>query len=154
VYGFAAGDPITYSDPYGLAPEEEDCPKCEIKTSTIHTSGSTTTVVNEHAPLTQEHVNSAINEKRRRERTNDSFSSAIIGLIAARLGVPPPAAAVGGYVIGASGSDSQWQYMPQVGDQVTTSVSATPFASTSHQSYVVRRADGTTFRLNGSPWDP
>jgi RHS repeat-associated protein len=25
VYGFAAGDPVTYGDPYGLSPDEDDC---------------------------------------------------------------------------------------------------------------------------------
>ncbi|HEX8361045.1 MAG TPA: RHS repeat-associated core domain-containing protein [Longimicrobium sp.] len=28
LYGFANGDPVTYSDPYGLSAEEHECPPC------------------------------------------------------------------------------------------------------------------------------
>jgi RHS repeat-associated protein len=162
LYGYAGGDPINFSDPFGLCKKknEEAASECppEVAKTTVRSNGgsfgSTTTVTNEYAPLSQEQVEHVINEKRAKERTGDNIAATAVGIVAWRLGLRPGPSIAAGFGVGTLGTNSTWQYMPHVGDQITTTVTTTPWASTNQQSFVVQRADGTILRLSGSPWEP
>ncbi len=150
LYGFANGDPINFADPFGLQTDSTKKEPQVVKTSVeVGASGSSLTVTNEYAPLTQEQSDYIHDEIAYQEGVNGVVAGTVVAL--ATKSWPTgrqimTSAAAGLAMVGTHA------YNPRPGDQVTTTVTTAYGSSASTQRFVVKRADGSTMTYNYIPW--
>ncbi len=150
LYGFANGDPINFSDPFGLSADTTKKEPEVVKTSVeLGASGSSLTVTNEYAPLTQEQADYIHDEIAYQEDLAGVAVGVGVALATKRWGWGRATTAGAGAGLLTAGGHA---YNPRVGDQITTSVTAAYGSAASTQRFVVKRSDGSTLTYNYIPW--
>jgi hypothetical protein len=154
LYGFANGDPVNFRDPFGLSSDSARGP--EVAKTTVLTGGGSTpssiTVSAEYAPLTQGQADDVTNEVARRQRINDAAGGLAVAAIAG-LRVSATAATVVAFLVGAQMiATSDVEYIANVGDEITKTVTSFYGSGISSTSVTVRRQNGSVLTYDHIPW--
>jgi hypothetical protein len=109
-------------------------------------------VSTEYTPLTQGQADYLTNEVARRQRINDAAGGLVVAAIAS-LRVSASAATVVAFLVGAQMiATSDVEYIANVGDEITSTVTAFMGSGASSTSVTVKRQNGSVLTYDHIPW--
>ena len=152
LYRFNNGNPVSFGDPLGLMPGDT-LPSLAKTSVTVGNGGSTVTVTNEFAPLTEAQTVGLNDALTIEARGTDALVGLAVGLALIETPLGPRAGVAVGSAF-AFGSASPLAYVPLPGDKIVVSTTAAYGSSASSSSSVVTRANGSKLGFNFSVVNP